>query len=165
MRTLARKSPGFGILTHGESGQPLEPGFRPGANRGGIGQVQKFPEHRRRSQTGRIAIKDGGRILFVNLNDVLAVVAQGNYVLLQRESGSYCLRDSISAMAEKLESYGFVRIHRSALVNRVWVEEIRPDTSGECAVRLKCGKQFTVSRTYKKNLRLLAELWLGNERL
>jgi two-component system, LytTR family, response regulator len=117
------------------------------------------PSHR---QTVRIAVKNKRRIVFVNPGDIVSVVAQGNYVLLQRESGAYLLRESISGIAEKLEPYGFVRIHRSALVNRSWVEEIRPYLTGEYRLRLKGGKEFTVTRTYKKNLKLLAELWLGN---
>ncbi len=125
--------------------------------------VQRVPDLRIRPQAARIAIKDRGRILFINPADVLAIVAQGNYVLLQLESGSYCLRGPISAMAVKLGPYGFVRIHRSVLVNRAWVEEVRPDFAGEQVLRLKSGKEFTVSRTYRKNLRSLAELWLGKE--
>jgi two-component system, LytTR family, response regulator len=74
----------------------------------------------------RIAIKAKGRILFINLGDVVAVQAEGNYVLLQRESDSYLLRESISMVAEKLEPYGFIRIHRSALVNASFVEGIKP---------------------------------------
>jgi two-component system, LytTR family, response regulator len=117
------------------------------------------PSHR---QPVRMAVKNKRRIVFVNPGDIVSVVAQGNYVLLQRESGAYLLRESISGIAEKLEPYGFVRIHRSALVNRSWVEEIRPYLTGEYRLRLKGGKEFTVTRTYKKNLKLLAELWLGN---
>ena len=65
----------------------------------------------------RVAIKVKGRILFINPGDVVAVHADGNYVLLQRDSSSYLLRESISVVAQKLEPYGFIRIHRSVLVN------------------------------------------------
>ena len=111
----------------------------------------------------RIAIKDKARICFVDPSCVLAVVAQGDFVVLQRESGSYLLRMSISAIAEKLESVGFVRIHRSALVNAAWVEEIRSQATGEYRLRLRGGREFAVSRTYRKNLRLLAKVWLSTE--
>ncbi|MGB6358451.1 MAG: LytTR family DNA-binding domain-containing protein [Candidatus Acidiferrales bacterium] len=121
---------------------------------------QRWPSH---SQTSRIAINKKGRILFINPNDVLTVVGQGNYVLLQCESTLYRLRESMTVMAEKLEPYGFVRIHRSVLVNKSWVEEIRPYTPGLYLLRLQGGKEFTVTRTYKKNLKSLAELWLGND--
>jgi two-component system, LytTR family, response regulator len=116
-------------------------------------------------ESSRIAIKDKGTILFIDPNDVVAVVAQGNYVLLQCESGSYCLRESISVIAAKLGPYGFVRIHRSALVNRFWVEEVDPYFAGECLLRTRGGRRFRVTSTYKKNLKSLADLWLSNAAL
>jgi two-component system LytT family response regulator len=109
----------------------------------------------------RIAIKSKGKIVFINLWDVVAVRAEGNYVLLQSDSTSFLLRETISAVSERLEPYGFVRIHRSALVNPSFVEEIRPYSTGEYGLRLKGGKEYTVTRTYKKNLKALAEFWIG----
>src|SRR5215469_3561004 len=117
-----------------------------------------------RKQPPRIAIKTKGRIVFFSPSDVVAVEAQGNYVLLQRQCDSYLLRESISKMAENLRLYGFVRIHRSVLVNSAFVEEIQPCATGDPAVRLKGGRKYTVTRTYKKNLTLLAESWIGTGR-
>ena len=115
------------------------------------------------SKSPKIAVKTKGRILFIDPMDVVIVEAQGNYVLLQRHSGSYVLRESISTMAEKLKPYGFIRIHRSVIVNSSYVEEIQPWTTGEYALRIKGGKEYTVSRTYKNNLRSLAHFWVGTE--
>ncbi len=109
----------------------------------------------------RIGIKTGRTIVFLNPEEVVSISAQGNYVVLQRENESHLLRESISVMAEKMVAYGFVRIHRSILVNRRFVEEIRPFLTGDYGLRLKSGKEFIVSRTYKKNLKALAESWIG----
>jgi two-component system LytT family response regulator len=114
-----------------------------------------------RPQSARVAIKARGRILFVDVADVVAVEAEGNYVLLLHKSGSYRLRESISIMEGKLNPYGFVRIHRSVMVNSALVEEIQSLSTGEYLLRVKGGKQYTVTRTYKKNLRNLAESWIG----
>ncbi len=119
-------------------------------------QVQRMPK-----ASPRIAIKAKGRILFIDPGAVIAVQAEGNYVLLLREGGSHLLRESITEMAEKLDAYGFIRIHRSVLVNAAFVEEIQPCPTGEYELRMKGGKQFTVTRTYKKNLKSLAEFWIG----
>src|SRR5215469_15433169 len=109
-----------------------------------------------------IAIKAKGRILFINPGDVVAVQAEGNYVWLQRESDSYLLRESISRVAEKLKPYGFIRIHRSALVNTTFVVEIKPYSTGKCGLRVKGGKEYAVTSAYKKNLKPLTELRIGN---
>jgi two-component system LytT family response regulator len=111
----------------------------------------------------KIAIKSNGRILFIDPHDVVTVQAQGNYVLLQRQKGSDLLRESISVVAQKLKAYGFVRIHRSVLVNAAFVQEIQPCVTGEYQLRLKDGRQYTVTRTYKQQLRSLARFWIGTE--
>ncbi len=113
------------------------------------------------TKSSRIAIKTKGSILFIDPADVAVIEAQGNYVLLQRLSGSYLLRESISTVARKLEPYGFIRIHRSVLVNTSFVEEIHPWTTGEYVLRIKGGKELTVSRTYKKNLKSIAQFGVG----
>jgi two-component system LytT family response regulator len=126
-------------------------------------RLMEFMPHLRTltAPNSKIGIKSNGRILFVDPHDVVVVQAEGNYVLLQRETGSALLRESISTIAEKLKAYGFVRIHRSVLVNASFVQEIRPCATGEYQLRVKDGREYTVTRTYKKNLRSLAAFWIG----
>ena len=121
-------------------------------------QLQKLS----RPQYPRMAIKIKGRILFINPIDVVAVQAEGNYVSLQRESDSYLLRESISRVAEKLKPYGFIRIHRSALVNTSFVLEIKPYSTGKYGLRVKSGKEYAVTNGYKKNLKPLTEFRIGS---
>ncbi len=125
--------------------------------------IEALPQLQKLSRPGHpmIAIKAKGRILFVNPGDVVAVQAEGNYVSLQRESDSYLLRESISMVAEKLKPYGFIRIHRSALVNTSFVVEIKPYSTGRYGLRVKGGKEYTVTSGYKKNLKPLTEFRIG----
>ena len=132
------------------------------------GRSPKVAEFRPRLETPlvrpmKIAIKTKGKILLIPPGDILAVEAEGNYVLLRRPADSYLLRESISTMAEKLQAYGFIRIHRSVLVNATCVEEIHPGTTGECVLRIAGGREYVVSRTYKNNLKSLAHSWIGTD--
>jgi DNA-binding LytR/AlgR family response regulator len=113
----------------------------------------------------RIALKAKGSILLLNLADIVAVQAEGNYVSLQHRPNPHLVHESLSSMAEKLKPYGFIRIHRSVVVNISAVEEIQPLPTGEYRLRVKGGKKYLVTRTYKHNLRDLAQLWAGSERL
>jgi DNA-binding LytR/AlgR family response regulator len=72
---------------------------------------------------------------------------------------------SMSVLAEILKPCGFVRIHRSLLVNRSHVETIEPDVSGDYLLTVSGGREYTVTRTYKNNLRDLAVSWLGTAAL
>jgi hypothetical protein len=113
----------------------------------------------------RIAFKAKGRILFLDFAEIVAVQAEGNYVSLRHRTNPYLLRESLSSMAEKLRPYGFIRIHRSVVVNISAVEEIQLLPTGEYRLRVRGGKEYLVTRTYKDNLRDLAQLWVGSERL
>ena len=116
-------------------------------------------------QTPRLAFKAKGSILLLDLADILAVQAEGNYVSLQHRPNPYLVHESLSSIAEKLKPYGFIRIHRSVVVNTSAVEKIQPLPTGEYRLRVKGGKEYLVTRTYKHNLRDLAQLWIGSERL
>ena len=113
----------------------------------------------------RIAFKAKGSILLLDLADILAVQAEGNYVSLRHRTYPYLVRESLSSMAEKLKPHGFIRIHRSVVVNISAVERFQPLPTGEYRLHVKGGKEYLVTRTYKRNLRDLAQLWVGSERL
>lgn len=115
-----------------------------------------------KSQSLRVAIKVSGKILFINLGDVVSVQAEGNYVSLQHGRHAYLLRGCLSAIDETLKPYGFIRIHRSVVVNASLVEEIEPLATGEYKLRIKGGQEYIVTRTYRDNLRFIAHLWLGS---
>ena len=121
------------------------------------------PERQPPLGESRIAIKTTGRILFIDAVDIVAVEAEGNYVMLHHKSSSHLLRESISAVEEKLSGRGFIRIHRSVLVNAAKVEEVRRLSTGEHSLRLRNGKEYTVTRTYRQNLRSMSPTCIGGE--
>ncbi|HKW32531.1 MAG TPA: LytTR family DNA-binding domain-containing protein [Candidatus Acidoferrum sp.] len=116
-------------------------------------------------QAPRIAIKAKGKILFLDVAEIVAVQAEGNYISLRHRTNPCLARESLSSMAEKLKPYGFVRIARSVVVNISAVEEIQPLSTGEYRLRVKGGKEYLATRTYKNNLRDLAQLWVGSSGL
>jgi len=115
-------------------------------------------------QALRIAIKAKGKVLFLDVAEIVAVQAEGNYISLRHGTNTYLVRESLSSMAEKLKPYGFVRIARSVVVNISAVEEIQSLPTGEYRLRVKGGKEYLGTRTYKHNLKDLAQLWVGSER-
>jgi DNA-binding LytR/AlgR family response regulator len=147
--------------------QPADPSLLPviRVDAANLMRVLRELEVLAKRQSPRIAFKAKGSILLLDLADILAVQAEGNYVSLRHRTNPYLVHESLSSMAEKLKPYGFIRIHRSAVVNISAVEEIQPLPTGEYRLRLKAGQEYLVTRTYKHNLRDLAQLWVGSERL
>ena len=117
------------------------------------------------SEVGRLAIKAKGRVLFVDPIDVVVARAQGNYVALVHKSGSYLVRETMATAEQKLTPLGFVRIHRSILVNRTLVKDLRRDNTGTYVLRTTDGNEHPVGRAYKDNLKVIATSWLGVELL
>lgn len=113
--------------------------------------------------TARIAIKAKGRVLFVNPLDVTVAEAAGNYVALVHKSGAYLVRETMATTEQKLASFGFVRIHRSILVNTTLVKDLRRDNTGRYVLRTIDGRDHPVGRAYKQNLKMIARSWLGVE--
>ena len=88
-------------------------------------------------QVPRIAFRAKGSILVLDLADIFAVQAEGNYVSLRHQRKPYLVRESLSCIAETLKPYGFIRIHRSVIVNIALVEEVQPLPTGEYRLRVK----------------------------
>lgn len=82
-------------------------------------------------------IRDGVRIIRAPLSDIVAVSSAGNYVEFVLIDGRRPLmRATLAAIEVELERFGFVRAHRSWLVNAGRVTGLRPDGSGDWTIEL-----------------------------
>src|SRR5579884_2738885 len=102
----------------------------------------------------RLALKENGRTTFVPLDEVEFFEASGNYVQVHTGSGDYRVRATLSAFSSGLPSH-FVQIHRSVIVNRNRVQQLRPSFSGKYVVTLISGRQVTLSRSHRPQLSVL----------
>lgn len=82
-------------------------------------------------------IQDGTRLIRAPVGDILAVRSAGNYAeFLLADGRRPLMRAALSALQGRLEPEGFVRTHRSWLVNSARVTGLRPEGSGDYAVEL-----------------------------
>lgn len=82
-------------------------------------------------------IQDGARLVRVPIDDILAVRSAGNYVeFVLVDSRRPLMRTPLAAIQTDLTGHGFVRSHRSWLVNKAKVTGLRPEGSGDYAVEL-----------------------------
>jgi two-component system, LytTR family, response regulator len=105
----------------------------------------------------RLVIKAGGRVVFLDVEEIEWIEAAANYVRLYAGKESYLLRGSIGRLAERLDPAQFVRIHRSTIVNIQKIRELQPCNSGEFMVILRNGKELSGSRGYRAVLQELIE--------
>jgi two-component system, LytTR family, response regulator len=98
---------------------------------------------------GYFPVRTGDRILPLRVADVYAAVAAGNYVSLQTKAKSWLVRDTLAEIEVRFARLGFVRIHRSVLINIERIAELEPLPNGEYDVVLQDGKSFRLSRSYR----------------
>ena len=100
----------------------------------------------------RLAIPVGDRVVIIRLADVDWIQASDNYVEIHVGKKNWLLRETISALDRRLTPNGFVRIHRSTIVNAQRVTELRSLESGEFAVVLTDGQTLRMSKSYRAAL-------------
>ncbi len=103
-----------------------------------------------RPYTERLLVKTGGRVLFLRFAEIEWIEAEDNYARIYSREGGYLTRETLSSLETRLPPDGFVRIHRSTIVNREFVRELKPLPNGEQRVRLLSGVDLTLSRRYRE---------------
>lgn len=100
----------------------------------------------------RILVRNEDRIFFVKASEIEWVEAEEKYVLLHTRTQRHIVRQSMSAIEQQLGSAGFVRIHRSHLVNLEALKEVVSLGRGDCIAVLKSGTRLNVGRNFKDRL-------------
>lgn len=106
----------------------------------------------------RLAVRNNGHVLFLAPEAIEWIEAAGNYVRLNAGGESHLLRETMSGVESKLPRDGFLRIHRSAIVNLDAVRELEPSPHGDFVVVLRSGKRLPLSRGCRERLE---EMLLG----
>lgn len=103
-----------------------------------------------------ILIDEGQRAIRAMPRDVLCARSSGNYVEFQLADGRRPLmRTTLAAVEAQLAAAGFVRTHRSWLVNPAHVTEIESEGSGDYGLTLGDGSKVPVSRRYPQAIEAL----------
>ncbi len=102
--------------------------------------------------TNRIIFKSRGRILFLPVSDIRWIGAEGNYVRLSTANETHLLRETMAHLEERLDPRGFLRVHRSFIVNLKYVKEVRKETSGDSVVVMDSGHKVALGRSYRAAL-------------
>jgi two-component system, LytTR family, response regulator len=99
-----------------------------------------------------LLVKSGDRTLLLRPREIDWIEADDDYVHLHIGQESHLLRATLGKLEQRLSSEGFVRIHRSRLVNLERIKEFRPLFHGESVVVLKNGTRLNASQSCLRNL-------------
>jgi two-component system, LytTR family, response regulator len=104
----------------------------------------------------RLAVKSGGRVLFVKINDIDWLVTSHNFIELHVGKESHLLRQTLDAIEARLSPEMFVRINRSTIVNIERIKELHRLFYGDYSITLQDGTKLTLSRQYRNHLKRLS---------
>jgi len=99
----------------------------------------------------RIEVRDRGRTVWLTPEEISSAEAAANYVELHTVHGPILHRTTLASMEAQL-GHSFVRVHRSRLVRRDALREVRPLASGDLELVLTDGRVIGGSRRYRDRL-------------
>lgn len=108
---------------------------------------------RPRAEPGRdhlvIREKEGGAYQVVRADQIDWIEAKNGMVVVHAGRETYTSRQTLAEVEQQLDPAGFLRIHRSYIVNRTRIRSVEPLWKGEYLVKLVSGKTLGTGRTYR----------------
>lgn len=122
-----------------------------------LNRVLKLMEERQASapQLTRIPVKSEDRTIFVKVEDIDWIEADGNYATLHAGKNKHLVRETMTFLEANLPTGGFLRVSRSAIVNLERIRELQPMAGDDHAIVLKTGEVLEMTRGVRE-----VEHWL-----
>lgn len=99
-----------------------------------------------------LAINDNNKTEILRFQEIVWLQSEYNGVIIQTTHKKYVAIKSLRSIEKVLDAQQFVRIRRSAIVNRHFIQAIHNLPSGDGYVELTTGEEIRYSRNYKKAL-------------
>ena len=100
----------------------------------------------------RIAVRSGGRIQSLRVEEVTWFEAADNYIRIHTGNAVRLVRETLSEVERRLDPEVFIRIHRRAIVKVEEIREVESLFHGDYEVVLRTGARLPVGRKYRDRL-------------
>lgn len=101
----------------------------------------------------RLLVPERGRMVPIDVAAIDWIQAEGDYARVHAAGKSYLVARSMTDLERRLDPDRFLRIHRSAIVNRDRIRELVPEGSSRHTVVLVDGTRLVLSRRRADRLR------------
>lgn len=104
-------------------------------------------------------VKEGNKITLIRFDEIVDLSANNNFVFLTDITGKEYVVDSTLADLEKKFPREFIRIHKSTVVNKNLIHEVKRMGNGRFDLVMKCRKERVVScsKSYNEKIRDLID--------
>jgi two-component system LytT family response regulator len=105
----------------------------------------------------RLVIRTRSKVSFLKPSEIDWIEADGKHARLHAGSETHVVRHTLTRLEQRLAPHGFVRVHRSAIVNMDRIKELEPWFHGEFVVILKDGTKLTSSAAHSQALHRIVD--------
>jgi DNA-binding LytR/AlgR family response regulator len=75
-----------------------------------------------------IYVKVDGKLVRLNVEDILYFESNGDYVTIKTSAGSHTILSTMKSLEEKLTHPNFIKVHRSYIINKTKIVDIEENT-------------------------------------
>ncbi len=114
-------------------------------------KAENLKEALKGEETPHLNVKTGYKLKSIPLNEIVWIQSDDYCVKIHTRENSFTLRQSLKLLEEKLEPFNFIRIHRTALLNVEFLDQINFDSS-----KVKLTNEVEIPFS-KKRIKILKE--------
>ncbi len=104
-----------------------------------------------RFPSGTLAIKQGSRTRMIAIHTISSILTDKPYSAFFVNCEKILHNESLKKLEESLDPEIFIRVHRSAIINKGHIRQFRSRGNGDYDVDLSDGRTIRLSRHYRSN--------------
>jgi len=111
----------------------------------------------RATEEQQVIVKTDGRHVFLAPSDIAWLEVVGKEVRVHATGSTIVVREPMNSVAQRLDPAKFIRVHRSAIVNRAYIREVQPWFKGDYVIILRNGARVVTGRSYRSAVQELLD--------
>ena len=124
-------------------------------------QLQRFRDDNFTKENIReyFPVKEVNKITLIEFNEIVDFSATNNYVFLTDINGNDYLVDTNLATLEQKLPDNFIRVHKSTIINRKMITEVKKLDNGRYDLVMKCEKERVIScsKSYNEKIKSIID--------
>jgi two-component system, LytTR family, response regulator len=106
----------------------------------------------------QVVVKVDGRYIFLDADEIDWIEVDGKELRIHAGKSMLRVRESMNSLERRLPPHRFIRVHRSAVINRSRLREMQPWFQGEYLLILRDGTRVLTGRRYRGGVQTLTRL-------
>lgn len=112
---------------------------------------RKRQQHIKPQTQKTITVKNGTRLIKIDIPSIQLITTDRPYTTVYSNDQKYLHDESLKQLETVLDSQTFIRVHRSAIINKNSVSELKSRKNGDYDGILINGQSVRLSRHYRQN--------------